>query len=317
MRLDELKQRILALLEVSAWPQMVRLVERAVRDEPQSIWEHPAVACRAVGGSAEAALPGSAAIVCSLLSIHLVDDILDEDPHGDYREVGEGPAANLALAFQAAAHRLLENASPNPEIRAALHSRLSRMSLATAYGQSLDVQGASNEEEYWRVVETKAPPLFAAALGIGALLGGASDVTAEQLERLGGYLGLFSQISDDLVDALQVPARPDWRRPFNNLPLLYALTVEHPERDRFLQLFERLDEPGALSEAQAILLRCGAVSYCAFRLAEISRQARTVFAGIPLDDPEPLERLLDHFLTPLDELLASMGFAGSPSGEPN
>ena len=80
MRLDELKQRILALLEVSAWPQMVRLVERAVRDEPQSIWEHPAVACRAVGGSAEAALPGSAAIVCSLLSIHLVDDILDQDP---------------------------------------------------------------------------------------------------------------------------------------------------------------------------------------------------------------------------------------------
>jgi geranylgeranyl diphosphate synthase type I len=317
MNLDAMKQWILALSEVSAWPQMVRLIERAVREEPQSIWEHPTLACRAVGGDAEAALPGAAAIVCSLVSIHLVDDILDDDPRGDYHELGTGPAANLALAFQAAAHRLLEDAVADAETRAALHARLARMALATAYGQNLDAEGAGSEAEYWRVVAAKAPPLFAAALSIGAILGGAPAVTAEQLERLGGYLGMFSQVSDDLVDALQTPARADWRRPFNNLPILYALTVEHPDREEFLRLHGRVEEPSALAAAQEILLRCGAVSYCAYRLAEISRQAREVFARIPLDDPEPLARLLDHLLTPLDDLLASVGFDGASRSAPN
>src|SRR4029079_16285767 len=129
---------------------MTRLIERTVRAEPQSIWEHPVLACRAVGGDAEAALPGSAAIVCSLVSIHLVDDILDEEPEGDYRELGTGPTANLAVAFQAAAHRVVDEAVPAPETQAALHAVLARMTLATAYGPSLDLQGAASEGDYWR-----------------------------------------------------------------------------------------------------------------------------------------------------------------------
>lgn len=314
MNLEKLKESILALAEVAAWPQMVRLIERTVRAEPQSIWEHPVLACRAVGGDAEAALPGAAAIVCSLVSIHLVDDILDAEPEGDYRELGTGPAANLALAFQAAAHRVLEEAVPAPETRAALHAVLARMALATAYGQSLDEQGATSEEDYWRVVEAKAPPLFGSALAIGALLGGAPGGTAAQLERLGGHLGRFSQVSDDLLDALQTPARADWRRPFNNLAILYALTAEHPERREFERLHERSDDPAALAAAQEILLRSGAVSYCAYKLNEISRQAREAFARIRLDDPEPLEQLLDRLLAPLDALLAAIGYEGVSGG---
>src|SRR5262245_26195930 len=113
-RFDRIKRHVRSLLVVSAWPHMIELAERAVHQETRSIWEYPFAACQAVGGEPEAALPGAAAIFCSLASIHLVDDMLDEDPAGDYRTLGAGNAANLALAYQAAAHRLLVDAAADP-----------------------------------------------------------------------------------------------------------------------------------------------------------------------------------------------------------
>jgi geranylgeranyl diphosphate synthase type I len=309
MSFEAIKQRILARLEVAGWPQMVQLIERTVDHPSRSIWRHSVLACQAVGGTAEAAVPGAAAILCSLLSIHLVDDMLDDDPRGDYRHLGTGTAANLALAFQAVAHRLLEDAAPDPATCTALQATLARMSLATAFGQSLDAVEARNEEEYWRAVEAKTPPLFSAALSIGAQLGGAPASTVAQLEAFGGWLGKFIQVSDDLVDALQTPAQADWRRRSNNLAILYASTAEHAEREEFTQLAARAEDPSALAAAQQILLRSGAVSYCTFKLMEFSRQARDLLARIPLPDPEPLRRLLDQQLRPLDQLFASTPFA--------
>src|SRR5215208_4443569 len=158
-RFDQLKRRVCALHEISAWPHMIELIERTVPKDARSVWEYPFTACEAVGGEAEAALPGAAAIFCSLASIHLVDDMLDEDPYGDYRKIGAGNAANLALAFQAAAHCLLVESAPDAETRADLQTSLAGMALATAFGQSLDAQPVTSEERYWQVVEAKTPPL--------------------------------------------------------------------------------------------------------------------------------------------------------------
>jgi hypothetical protein len=96
---EAIKERVRAVSEISAWPQMLRLMERVGHRESASVWDYPAAACQAVGGDAWAGLPGAAAVFCSLISIHLVDDILDEDPKGDYHKIGAGRAANLGLAF--------------------------------------------------------------------------------------------------------------------------------------------------------------------------------------------------------------------------
>jgi geranylgeranyl pyrophosphate synthase len=309
MRFERMKQRVCALSEVVAWPEMMAMVERAVHQDAQSVWEYPVVACEAVGGTAEAALPAAAAIFCSLASIHLVDDMLDDDPRGDYRVLGVGNTANLALAFQAAAHRVLDDGGVDAALRAALQSHLAGMALATAFGQNLDAREPRDEEDYWRAVEAKTPPLFAAALAMGALLGGAPAAVAEQLGRLGAMMGRFVQVSDDLVDALQEPAGADWRRRMSNLPILYALTADHPERAEFARLCPRVAEPAALAEAHKILLRSGAVSYCAFKLIEFARQADEVVARIPLADPGPVDRLLAAQRTPLDRLFRSLGVA--------
>jgi geranylgeranyl pyrophosphate synthase len=307
MRFEPIQARIHALPEVGRWPQMAELIEHAVPREGQSIWEYPVAAALAVGGSAEAALPGAAAVFCALASIHLVDDMLDDDPQGDFRHLGAGAAANLALAFQAAAHLLLDDPGIAPQVRAANQASLAGMALATAFGQNLDTQPLSSEEDYWRVMEAKTTPLFGAALQIGARLGGAPEPVADELGRLGHAMGRFIQVSDDLTDALQAPASADWRRRSHNLTMLYAMTAEHPEREEFSHLATRAGNPAALAAAQKILLRCGAVSYCTLKLMEFSRQAYERLERVPLADPKPIARLLAFQMKPLRQLFESIG----------
>jgi geranylgeranyl pyrophosphate synthase len=308
MSLEQMKQRLLSMPEVAAWPQMVAIIGRARHEEYRSLWDYPLIASRAVGGTNEQALAGSAAILCSLASVHLVDDMLDEEPGGDYRTLGAGNTANLALAFQAAGHRALDESGCDGETRAALQAHFARMALATASGQNLDGEGARSEDDYWRIVEAKTPPLFGSAFYLGARLAGAAETLAAALDRLGGLVGLFIQVSDDLVDAMKTPAGGDWARPFNNLAILFAMTAEHGEREDLVRLAAAAgDDPAALDEAQRILLRSGALSYCALKLIELQRQARDLLARLPLADPAPIERLLETQIAPLNRLFQSVG----------
>lgn len=306
MRFEEMKRKVRELPGIAGWPQMLALVERPVPHET-SVWEYPVAACRAVGGSETAALPAAAAIFCSVISIHLVDDMLDEDPRGDHRVLGVGPVSNFALAFQAAGHLLLDAPEVPREIRSDLQAGFARMSLATCFGQGLDARELQGEEEYWKVVASKTPPLFSEALRMGALLGGASSAVAGQIARLGRILGFLIQVSDDVTDALDTPARADWNRRSNNLPILYAMTAPHPEREEFLRVSACAGDPVALATAQKILFRSGAISYCTFKLLELSREAQALFAAIPLRDPECIGRLVDLHLAPLHRLLELVG----------
>lgn len=306
MRFEELQRRVRGLRQIGAWPQMLALVERAVHSE-SSVWAYPVAACCAVGGTEEAALPAAAAVFCSVASIRLVDDILDDDPRGDYRVLGAGQAANLALAFQAAGHLLLDDLGMPLGLRPSLQASFADMSLSTCFGQSLDAREAESEEEYWRVVENKTPPLFSEALRMGALLGGAPAEIAGGLASLGRILGRFIQVSDDVTDALETPARADWKRRGNNLPMLYAMTAVHPDREDFLRVSTAVEDPQALAAAQKILLRSGAVSYCTLKLVEFSREIRDLFSRLRLPNPEPVARLIELHQRPLLRLLESVG----------
>jgi len=307
MSFEQMKQRVLAVPEVAAWPQMAEMVGRATYEAWRSLWDYPFIACRAVGGREEAVLPAAAAIFCSLASVHLVDDILDDDPAGDYHRLGVGNTANMALAFQAAGHQVLDDPGMDGTVRCEIQTLFARSSLATAYGQNLDTRQMRTEEDYWETVEAKTPPLFGAAFYLGARLGGATAEVASQLERLGGLIGLFIQVSDDLGDSLKTPAGADWIRRFNNLAILYALTADHPEREEFDRASANAADPESLATAQKILLSSGAVSYCALKLIELSRQARELLAHIPLHDPAPIEHLLGVQMEPLDRLFRSIG----------
>jgi len=305
--IGDIRKTLLATPGVSSWPEIVALVERPVDERVVYSWDYPLSSCESVGGRRDQALPGSAAIFSLLHSILLVDDMLDEDPRGAYRDLGPGRTANLALALQAVASRTLALTDQPAERRAALLSCVARISLTTAYGQHLDVGEVSGEEGYWRVVDQKTPPLFGGALFLGAVLGGGSLDTAAKMEELGLFFGRLVQVSDDVKDALEKPASPDWRRRDNNLPILYATTADHPQKNRFYELLDHVDDLKALGEAQDILVKSGAISFCVYRMTEEYRAAEAHVAGMNLESPQALLALMERLVKPVKALFQKVG----------
>lgn len=310
IRPAQLREAVLALPALAAWPEAASVFP-ARGDEPLRFdWQLPVLACRAVGGAEETALPAAAAVACLQISIILADDMLDQDPRGEHHRLGAGRTANLALAFQAAALALIGRAPAPAEARHAAQAALADAALMTAFGQELDVQNLQGEANYWRVVRAKSTPFYAAAVQVGALLGGADAATAQGIHDLGVLLGEMIQIFDDLTDAFQTPANPDWTERRNNLALLYATTAAHPRRDELQALIPRAAEPAALHAAQEILIGSGAVSYCVYQWLARYRAAVGLLDRLPLADPRPLATAMEVQIAPLRRWLTGIGIAG-------
>jgi hypothetical protein len=89
--------------------------------------------------------------------------------------------------------------------------------------------------------------------------------------------------------------------------MLYALTAQHPARERFRELVARSEDPEALSEAHQILLHSGAISYCTFKMIEFSQEAQTILDGTLLHDAGPVLKVLRLNVKPLYSLLETVG----------
>jgi geranylgeranyl diphosphate synthase type I len=290
---------------IQAWPDMQAIFRRAAASTPRH-WRLPVIASEAVGGVADQAIPAVTAIACAHIGIILIDDLLDQDPRGEYHRIGAPATANLASAFQVAGLEAIGQSKADPEVRLLALRGLAHMILATALGQYWDMQSLVDEASYWRLIRTKSSPFFGVALYIGALSGGASPAVAEQLRILGNLYGEMIQIHDDLNDTMTVPANPDWTLGRSPLPILYAQVVNHPDRERFLELRRDVLKPDKLAEAQTILIHCGAVSYCVDQILCRYNQAREMLAGIPVRDPRGLETMLEALVCPIQELFNAL-----------
>lgn len=306
MLLDKIRTCLNQFQEVRLWPDFADFLRREMKPGSKPCWEYCCDTARSFGVGSCPVEP-AAAICCMLASIHLVDDMLDEDPRGLYRTIGFARAANLALGFQSTAIRLVAGAEVAPHIAAAATENLAKMSLNTGFGQMLDACGSTSEEAYWEIVRRKTPPLFCSAFFLGALFAGATRAQAEQVEGLGIPLGELIQVSDDLNDVFERPAAPDWKRSHGSLPIMFARLADHSERSAFLELCSRIEEPEALGEAQAILVRSGAVSYCIHRITTAYDQAKQVIASADLVDAEPLNQLLEYLYSPARQLILRTG----------
>jgi len=291
---------------VNSWPDMRTTLEIITKKKPRD-WQLPVLACEAIGGRYEPLVPGIAAIACMQISIILIDDMLDADPRGAYNRIGEASAANLAVAFQAAGIDALVQSNLAINVKLAALQSINQMILKTAFGQYLDVQNPNSEDAYWELIRTKSAPFFGTGLQIGALISGVSIETSEKFKEFGHIYGELIQIHDDLNDVMAVPANPDWILGRSPLPILFAQTVDHPEKDYFRYLRERISEPGALSEAQGILIRCGAVSYCIHQIIQRYQTALALISNLELNTAKPLQALLGDVINPVIRLMASIG----------
>lgn len=288
-----------------AWPALREGLGRAAAKQSQ-IWKLPVVGCQSFGGAAQAATPAAAAMLCSEIAILLVDDILDNDPRGEYQRIGAGPAANLAMGMQAlAADVLLDPADSGRALRAS--QALTRMLATVTRGQALDVENQRDETHYWEVTEAKSAAWFASALYLGALYADPAPEAAQQLYAFGLVYGQMMQIHDDLNDVLATPANVDWTTGRYPLPILFAEVVEHPDRERFIALRARADEADSLEAAQQILVSCGAISYSVNELLLRHQKARTLLEAMPAVNPGPLDTLLREVIEPVEHLFAAVG----------
>jgi len=299
-------QYLMELPIVRSWPNMGTTLELVTKKKPRD-WQLPVLACEAIGGGYDPLIPGIAAIACMQISIILIDDMLDDDPRGEYNRIGKAAAANLAVAFQAAGIDALAQSDLVVDVKFAAIQSINQMMLKTAFGQYLDVHNPNSENAYWELVRVKSSPFFGTGLQVGALLGGATVEVSEKFRELGHIYGELIQIHDDLDDVMAIPANPDWILGRFPLPILYAQTVDHPERDRFISLRESITEPGALTEAQEILVRSGAVSYCVHQIIQRYQTAVALISTLELHSTKPLYALLSDVITPVMKLMDSIG----------
>jgi hypothetical protein len=81
------------------------------------------------------------------------------------------------------------------------------------------------------------------------------------------------------------------------------LTADYAEKEAFLQMKAQAEQQERLEQAQQILIRAGAVSYCAYQLLQRHREARHRIRSLPLQRPDLLEKLLTVQLLPFLKLL--------------
>jgi geranylgeranyl pyrophosphate synthase len=307
--MDIYQAAVAYLLDVpifDAWHEMKIILQRAAALRPRD-WQLPVTACQAVGEPAEKAIPASAALACAQISIILVDDMLDDDPRGEYHRIGSGRASNFAIAFQAAGIDALLGSQASSQVRLEAMKGLNQMMVTTAHGQDLDIRNPADEASYWQVVENKSAPFYGCALRLGALLAEAGEDLTKSLERLGRLYGEMIQIHDDLNDTMAVPANPDWLQKRKPLPILFALTVEHPDRTRFLDLYQNISNENGLQEAQEILIRCGAVSYCVDQLVRRYQATQEILNKTPLPNKGVVEDVVQGVITPVRNLFETLG----------
>lgn len=306
-------QYLAHLPTLQSWPEMSQFLQKVIANRPTH-WRLAARACQAVGGTMEDAIPAVAAMGALFLSIVLIDDMLDHDPKGQHLLYGEGATANMASALQAMGYEAIAASPLTPARQSIIVRRFNQMVLKTTVGQYWDSQNPSDEEAYWRVAHTKSSPYFATSFFVGAMAGGADEETAERLAALGAIYGEMIQVNDDLNDVMEVPANVDWSEGRYPLPILFATTVAHPQQARFLSLRSQVQQDEAcLSEAQEILIRCGAMSYGVDQLSQRHQKALEILAQTRLADPAPIQQLIEKLFAPVDRLINAMPKAAAPN----
>lgn len=288
---------------LSDWPEY-RTVIQYFCIKPSGHWLLPRISCLSAGGSEEQSTSVIVAISALHASIVLVDDLLDNDKRFEAMNPTQGDIANLSMAILSAGLNAVFQSELDLTVQAQIAQQINQAVMATAMGQYKDTHTIiSSEADYWGNAQLKSSPFFGAAFAIGALAGGATSEQIEVYKKLGYLYGEMVQINDDLHDCFLVPASRDWFSGQRTLPLLYARTVNHPERRAFEEIRLQVNDPQKLQQAQVILLHSGAVSYCIHCLMQLYEKARGLVTEISPFNPTPLRDVFCDLMAPVFRLI--------------
>jgi geranylgeranyl diphosphate synthase type II len=173
--------------------------------------------CEAVGGKRQQALPAAIAfeLVHAFSLVHddlpaMDDDDLRRGRPTLHRRYDEATAilagdALLAMAFEEMALLVRRGVSGDRALEATRLLASASGARGMVAGQQLDMEAEGNRRPITRarveaIHRRKTGALIAAALEVGAVVGGGSTVERRTLRRAGEELGLAFQVVDDLLD---------------------------------------------------------------------------------------------------------------------
>ncbi|MDP2661983.1 MAG: polyprenyl synthetase family protein [Dehalococcoidia bacterium] len=235
------------------------------------------VVCRSLCGMVDSALPAAAAVEFFYAALDVFDDIEDQDA-GDalWTKYGQAPALNAATALlmlaQVAVARLRLR-GVGPEAIARSMEAIASSGVAACAGQHRDLAYEASplvsEAAYFKMVGMKSASLVECACKLGASAAGAAGPVADAFSHFGHYLGVASQISND-VQSLSIngSTKSDIVRRKKTLPLVFALSYAEPRDREWLDALYRSDNPidsATESRVLEILRRCGAIRYSVVR----------------------------------------------------
>ncbi|MAG35166.1 MAG: polyprenyl synthetase [Dehalococcoidia bacterium] len=273
------------------------------------------LACRAVGGEIEAALPAAVALelLHNFTLIH--DDIEDEDEYRHHRPTlwylwGAPQAINAGDGMHVLAYSsLLDLMRSRADAHAVLEALqlVAETSLRITEGQHLDLEFEERTNiapaDYLDMIARKSAAIIRCATGIGARLGGGTAQEVVSLERYGEALGMAFQIRDDILGLSGTPERTgkpvgaDLARRKKTYPAVYALTHARGVERTILMRFFEAAEPTAtqLEDAVRIIERMDAVGQAQQLVDQLSNQAREALAPLPISaSREALLELTDQ-----------------------
>ncbi len=241
----------------------------------------PLIACEAICGYYEPALPIAAARQFLVAAADVFDDIEDADSSQSLSaKYGAAVATNVATTLLI----LAEKAITRLEMRGvATHIIVHVMDVLNSYyatacaGQHLDLSLASEmaglEDVYLRVAGMKSASQMECACHIGALLANASKELIDKFCTFGHNLGMASQIANDIQGITQ---GSDIVKPKITLPVIYALNqtdgkVRNQLEVTFIKPFESMPNTMQIRDA---LFHCGAIHYATIRMETYKQQAQ-------------------------------------------
>lgn len=160
----------------------------------------------------------------------------------------------------------------------------------------------ASEQDYITVVQQKSCMLLKLAyyMGYGSLP--ASDTVAEQMELLAGYLGVVSQLSNDLRDVLRYDVKNDLLHKKRTLPILFLLADDSDDYTIIRQYYNgEMDRDTFLKhkiESLEYIRESGCVEYTEVIKSLFMQKAEETFEALPAADPVWKERFRELVLGP-------------------
>ena len=238
------------------------------------------LACEAVGGNPEDALPVAVAIELAHNFSLIHDDIEDGDTTRHHRPtlwvIWGAPTAIVAgnnlLALSDIAIQRLREAGVATAVTAG--HILTERYLSMMEGQYLDISYEGRTDvtvhDYLAMIERKTGALIEGSMELGALVGaGKSDQIVEGLRAIGDDFGRIFQIRDDILGiwggpALGKPIGSDITRKKNSLPVVHVLEqAPEVERSELQRIYaEEAISPNAVDRVLNLMDGVGTHRWC-------------------------------------------------------